>query len=336
MKNRFNLIILICLIILFSIFESCVNLNTSGDQAGLITGNASNITDSTAMLNASINPYFVPQVTMMAFDFGTTTSYGLSVNAYQSSTLNIGYLSADLTGLTPSTTYHYRVKISATDSGSDQSFTTAEKGNKGIQFNTNLTYGTVTDMSGNIYKTIMIGTQTWMAENLRTSRFTDGTVMNLITDGPLWETSIEPAYCWYNNDIAIYKPIYGALYNWYAVNTGKLCPDGWRVPTDDDWTALTTSLGADDIAGIKLTEAGTAHWQMFTGASNDSGFTGLPGGSITDGLFYNIGWAGEWWTSSASGSINAWDREMIHINSGGIARNQAVKSTGLSVRCIKN
>jgi uncharacterized protein (TIGR02145 family) len=308
----------------------------TSDQSGLRTGVASNITDSTALLNGSFNPYYVPVGFSEVFEYGTTTSYGQTITAYQSSTVDISLVSGDLTGLTPSTTYHYRLRLSPTNLGSDLTFTTAEKGNKGIIFNNNVNYGSVSDISGNVYKTVTIGTQTWMAENLKTTRFSDGSQIRLISDGQLFETSTEAAYCFYNNDKPIYNPIYGALYNWYAVSTSKLCPTGWHVSTDDDWTTLGTFLGGDNLAGTKLTESGVTHWQLYSGSGNESGFTALPGGSITDGLFYNIGWEGKWWTSTEFGTQSAYDREMIHINNTAINRNQALKSTGFSVRCVKD
>ena len=105
----------------------------------------------------------------------------------------------------------------------------------------------VVDIDGNVYHTVTIGTQVWMVENLKTTRYNDGTAIPLVTDGTAWAALTTPGYCWYNNDSATYKNTYGALYNWYAVNTGKLAPTGWHVPTDSEWTVLTTYLGGESL-----------------------------------------------------------------------------------------
>ena len=103
--------------------------------------------------------------------------------------------------------------------------------------------GTVTDIDGNTYKTVQIGTQTWMAENLRTTKYNDGEAIPYVTDNSVWVKLETPAYCYYNNDISN-KKMFGALYNWYTVNTGRLCPSGWHVPTDAEWTTLAITWGA--------------------------------------------------------------------------------------------
>jgi uncharacterized protein (TIGR02145 family) len=116
---------------------------------------------------------------------------------------------------------------------------------------------TVKDFDGYVYKTVRISNQTWMAENLKTARYNDGTPISLVADNPSWSNSVSACYCWYNNDIQN-KDSYGALYNWQAVNTDKLCPTGWHVPTDAEWTTLSAALGGEDIAGGKLKEPGRA------------------------------------------------------------------------------
>lgn len=197
---------------------------------------------------------------------------------------------------------------------------------------------TVTDVDGNVYHTVNIGTQTWMLENLRTTHYNDGkhTEIPNVTDNAAWGGLTTPAYCWYDNNEA-YKAAYGALYNWYAVNTGTLCPTGWRVPTDEDWTILINNLGGDTtVVGGKLKEAGTAHWiSPNTGADNSSGFTALPGGShYTNGSFYFNGKYGWFWSATESSSTEAMHPYMVY-NSGSITRIPGSKSLGFSVRCIK-
>jgi uncharacterized protein (TIGR02145 family) len=276
------------------------------------------------------------QYPIVIFEYGTTTSYGQIINAINNNMLSYSLFSATLTGLTPSTTYHYRIKASP-EYGNDVTLTTSDTESRGIIFNPNLTYGLVSDNSGNTYKTIQVGTQTWMAENLKTVNYNDGTAIPLVTNGATWVTLSTPGYCWYNNDRVTFRAIYGALYNWNAVNTGKLCPIGWHVPTDIEWSTLTTYLGGESLAGVKLKETGTNHWQVNTGASNESGFTALPGGShnLYGTFFYSIGYQGEWWSSSEYTSASAYHRRM-HCSTKEVSRSYVGKVFGYSVRCIKD
>jgi uncharacterized protein (TIGR02145 family) len=150
---------------------------------------------------------------------------------------------------------------------------------------------TVKDIDGNVYKTITIGTQVWMAENLRTTKLDDGKIVPLVTDDKIWAGLNTPAYCWYTNNAPENKNKYGALYNWYTVSTNKLCPRGWHVPTDAEWKTLITNLGGESVAGGKLKEKGTSHWQSpNAGATNETGFTALPSGERKQsGVFEDSG-----------------------------------------------
>jgi OOP family OmpA-OmpF porin len=207
------------------------------------------------------------------------------------------------------------------------------------------------DIEGNNYKTVTIGTQTWMSENLRTTKYSDGTAIPLYTDSTKWKYIETPGYCWYRNDETTYK-LYGPLYNWYVVGTGKLCPSGWHVPTEADWSALSSYLNDNFDAGGKLKEKGTAHWKApNSGASNETGFTALPGGGCEDsGEFHSmfiepVGIAGSWWSSSEDLSVstpptpgpptNAYNRIMKNIDAG-LYGGTYPKGFGMSVRCIKN
>lgn len=195
----------------------------------------------------------------------------------------------------------------------------------------------VTDQDGNVYTTVAIGTQTWMVENLKTTKYNDGTPIPLVTDNNQWKNINTGAFCWYANDAASYKNTYGALYNWYAVNTGKLCPAGWHVPTNDEWITLTVYLGGVVVAGGKLKESGTSHWDSpNVEATNETGFTGLPGGVRLDGDFMFNGISGSWW--SATESNPSWAYEMgLNYNSGNVfSVSFNPKSNGYSVRCLKD
>jgi uncharacterized protein (TIGR02145 family) len=204
----------------------------------------------------------------------------------------------------------------------------------------------VKDIDNNRYDIITIGTQTWMAENLKTTRYNDGSLIPLITDGTAWETASTneaPGYCWYNApNVSTNLIAYGALYNWYAINPStngnkNVCPVGWHVPTDGEWITLTTFLGGMAVAGGKMKEAGLAHWKTpNTGATNESGFAGLPGGGRHYyGTFYSIGSFGSWWSSTEDETTYAWGRT-LGSNSGYVYRDYNFKGSGFSVRCLRD
>jgi uncharacterized protein (TIGR02145 family) len=211
--------------------------------------------------------------------------------------------------------------------------------------NPSVTYGSITDQQGNMYKTVQIGAQTWMAENLRTTIYRNGTPITNITDNTQCKNTTTAAYCNYNNDIVNDCP-YGKLYNWYAVNSvNRLCPSGWRVASDADWTTLTTFLGGESIAANALKSAGIQYWQSpNSGATNNSGFSALPGGVRTNnfdfiGLFATIGEVGNWWSSTENtqSDINgdrAWSRNMSVSQGGIVNRSRPFKTEGYSVRCL--
>lgn len=241
----------------------------------------------------------------------------------------IGSFSSSITGLTANTTYYvraYAVNSQGTAYGNQVSFTTLQS-----------TSQTVTDIEGNVYKTVTIGTQIWMAENLKTTKYNDGTTIPNVTDNTTWAGLTTGAYCWYNNDIG-YKTTYGALYNWFAVNTGKLCPIGWHVPTKNEWSTLIYYFGDIYVAGGAMKETGTVHWiAPNTGATNSSGFSGLPGGerSWYDGTFRNIGSNGDWWNTIELDINQGWEGYLYSLGSNA-GQSSAKKQKGLSVRCLKD
>lgn len=190
------------------------------------------------------------------------------------------------------------------------------------------------DIDGNLYHTIKIGTQTWMVENLKTTRYNDGTIISNGLDNAAWRDAVVGAYCIYDNNVAN-NTTYGKLYNWYAVNTGKLAPTGWHVPTDAEWTTLTTYLGGETVAGGKLKSTSNLWSAPNTGATNSSGFTILPAGlrNFADGKFYYIGMFTEFWSSTYT--YDPIGRHLGFTSSSIDGRYEGM-ADGLSVRCIKN
>jgi uncharacterized protein (TIGR02145 family) len=208
----------------------------------------------------------------------------------------------------------------------------------------------ISDIDGNNYRTIVIGSQIWMAENLRTTKFNDGSSIALVPDATLWAALSTPAYSWYNNDPSTYKNLYGGLYNWFSVNTGKLCPTGWHVATDAQWTVLTNyllSFGFIYPYSLAKSLAATSNWAIdrdptFGGAgydqasNNSSGFTAYPGGErMSNGVFGSIGSQSLWWTATERSANTAWYRH-LSFTSGGLGQGDFNKHEGASIRCLKD
>jgi uncharacterized protein (TIGR02145 family) len=210
----------------------------------------------------------------------------------------------------------------------------------------------ITDKDGNIYHAVTIGTQTWMVENLKTTRLNDGTAIPNVTDDAAWGALATPGYCWYNNNAATYKDTYGALYNGYAVTTGKLAPTGWHVPTNAEWATLqnyvNANLGTSSSLGKAL--AATTNWQASTyegnmgndlSKNNSTGFTAFPGGYRNEPAynveFLQIGSICNWWTTT-----EIVENYFNYINLGYYGNGQgfflgtANRKNGFSVRCIKD
>jgi uncharacterized protein (TIGR02145 family) len=217
---------------------------------------------------------------------------------------------------------------------------TPEAAPPGILFNPDLTYGTMTDRDGNSYKTITIGSRTWMAENLKVTHYRNGDPIPNIISANTWSELTSGAWCSYENR-ADCSETYGKLYNWYAVSDSRiLAPDGWHVPTDAEWTELETFLGGKWVAGGKLKEAGTVHWySTYDSITNSSGFTALPGGyrPYNNGPFSEIGYDANFWTSSEADSTyhTVWQRMLIYEDEWS-NRFEVFKGNGFSIRCIKD
>lgn len=253
-----------------------------------------------------------------------------------------GNFTSHITGLSPNTSYF--VRAYATNSvctvyGSDQ-----------LSFKT-YNYDAVSDIDENYYNIITIGTQVWMTENLRTTRYADNTGISAVADNPTWAALVTPAYCWYNNDLS-YKDSYGALYNWYAAGTGKLCPTAWRVPSDADWTVLIDYLINSGYGYVNTgnevgkSMAAKSGWttSSITGTigndqagNNRSGFSAIPEGdrSPSNGDFYILGHDGTWW-SSTSYDLNNANYRGLSYNLSTVNNGYYNKKSGFSVRCVRD
>lgn len=200
------------------------------------------------------------------------------------------------------------------------------------------------DIEGNLYGVVIIGNQTWMSENLKTTKLNDNTVIPDIPDDSTWVHLTTPAYCWLRNDIQ-YKDIYGALYNWFTVETGKLCPSGWHVPTDDEYKTLEQTLGMPaaqlDLMEWRGTDQGskmksTTGWAEGENGNNSSGFSALPGGYrwAKNGAFNGIGMITYFWSSELNETYG-WYRRLDGPNSD-VYRSGTSKTGGKYIRCVKD
>ena len=195
--------------------------------------------------------------------------------------------------------------------------------------------GGVTDIDGNRYNSVIIGTQEWMKENLNVSKYTDGTPIPQVTDPTAWANLTTGAWCYYNND-SKNGAIYGKLYNWYAITDPRgLAPVGWHIPNDTEWTTLTDYLGGQSVAGGKMKSTGSEWDRPNTAATNSSGFSALPGGYRTNyGSWGAIGFSGKWWSSSAL-TTDGWVRELKNDESY-VYRYSEPKVYGCLVPCVKD
>jgi uncharacterized protein (TIGR02145 family) len=212
---------------------------------------------------------------------------------------------------------------------------------------------TVTDINGNIYHTLTIGNQVWMLENLKTTKYNDNTDISNVTDNAAWSALTTPGYCWYNNEAAN-KDSYGALYNWYAINSGKLCPAGWHVPTKEDFMTLEVYLisngynynssASDNKYALAIAsstgwlsnpEVGAVGNTDFSAKRNASGFTALPGGYRPPSYFMQIREVGYFWSSTPNDNSTAW-AIFLHYYQSSVVSYFSGKNYGFSVRCIKD
>ena len=196
---------------------------------------------------------------------------------------------------------------------------------------------TIKDIDGNVYHTVKIGNQIWTIENLKTTRLNNGEIIPNVTNNLDWFNLTTKGWVFQENNDEYDNP-FGKLYNWYCVEDGNLCPEGWRVPTNEDWEILVDYLGGELVAGGKMKSTGLTYWDSPNeDATNQSGFTGLPGGYRNysfNAEFYSLGGSGSFWSASVENDM-PFEKDLYYAH-GSIITNQIPKGYGLSVRCIKN
>ena len=300
-------------------FSTSVNLLTVTTDAVI------DITPATATSGGNVISDGGSSVTARGVCWNTSPNPTIA-NSFTNDGSGTGMFVSNLTGLTTNTLYYVRAYATnsvGTAYGNEVSFTT--------------TVYPVIDIDGNGYDTVHIGTQIWLKQNLKTTHYRNGDPIPNVTDGTAWSSLTTGAYCNYDND-ENNSTTYGRLYNWFAVGDSRnIAPTGWHVPTDAEWTTLTTYLGGESVAGGKLKEAGYTHWQSpNTGATNETGFTALPGGYLYgDGAFHDISGFGLWWSSTENSTNDAWFRIMGYGDTH-VYRYNDDKKCGLSVRCVRD
>ena len=294
----------------------------------LTTTTITAITQTTVTSGGNITSNGGASITARGVCWSTSSNPTIEIDSKTTDGAGTGIFSSSLTGLTAGTLYYvraYATYSAGTAYGNEVSFKT---------YNSDA----IQDIEGNYYNIVTIGSQVWMKDNLNTTKYNDGISIPTVTGYYAWSNLSTPAYCSYvigNNN---YKDIYGALYNWYTVSTAKICPSGWHVPTNAEWTTLTDYLGGLSLAGSKLKETGTTHWLTpNTGATNETGFTALPGGVRGSNGFFDtaLGSRGCWWSNYATGPTTAFSRS-LYYNSGGVEYIGYEKRSGFSIRCVKD
>lgn len=330
MKSK---IILFCAILIFLI--ACKK-DDNTEQVTFSDIQISEITANSATVSGEI---YVPE-NIIVNEFGicwNNESLPTTENYKEIFSIPAGNYTCQIQNLLPNTEYYFRA-FAITNLGTsysiEQKITTLNGSD--ITFNPNISYGTMTDIDGNTYYTVMIGNQTWMAENLKVTHYQNGDLIEHVTDNQQWSERTTGAYCAYQNEPENVNS-YGLLYNWYAINDErKIAPEGWRVPTTEDYQILSDYLGSDTESGAKIKEVGTTHWKSpNAGADNASGLTALPGGiRYDDGSFNNKTWNCYFWTATQKTDNRSWYRVLYSDNTNLDLEYTSYKF-GLSIRCIK-
>jgi uncharacterized protein (TIGR02145 family) len=313
----------------------------------LTTSAVSLITQTTSSSGGTISTDGGASITARGVCWSTSTNPTIALTTKTNDGAGTGAFTSNITGLTTNTTYYvraYATNTLGTAYGNEITFTTLQNSTA-----INIPGPNVTDIDGNTYQSVTNCGLTFTKTNLDVSKYSDGTPIPQVTDPTAWANLTTGAWCYYNNDAAT-GTTYGKLYNWYAAAgiydaaslsnpalRKKLAPTGYHVPTDAEWSTLTTCLGGESVAGGTMKEAGTTHWNSpNTLATNSSGFTGLPGGyRYLNGTFNLVGYYGNWWSSSEGDTTIAWTRYLYYDN-GNADRASSYKKLGFSVRCLRD
>jgi uncharacterized protein (TIGR02145 family) len=299
-------------------------------SAPILTTNAATaITSTTATSGGNITSDGGSAVTVRGVCWATTANPTVANSKITNGT-NIGTFTSNITGLASGTTYYLRAFAT---NGIGTSY-----GDQITFLSQGLVPATFTDFDGNVYHAVVIGTQTWMVENLKTTHYRNGAAITNVTIRTTWNKLTTEAYCWYNNDPSN-KVLYGAMYNWFAVNDSRnIAPAGWHVPTEAEWVTLGDYLGGTFLASGKLKESGVTHWKTPNeGATNSSGFTGLPGGArgFNTGDFQQWHEFGYFWSNTMSNNGEAYERH-LYYNTNIFQSSSSNPRSGNSVRCIRD
>lgn len=299
--------------------------------ATVTTATPGTVTATTAVFGGEVTSNGGGTISARGVCYGTSPDPALPAALHTTETGGVGTFSSTVSGLSNGTVYYARAYVT---------------NEIGTVYGTEVQLLTmVADVDNNLYKTVVIGTQVWMAENLKTTQYNTSNPVSYVSGNAAWAALSTPAYCWYN-DVAANKDIYGALYNWYAASAANLCPSGWHVPTDGDFNTMELSIGVlsgeIDVWGWRGTTEGaemknTTGWASNGNGSNTSGFTALPGGyrQYGSGGSYGVGELTYFWTATQSTSTEGWFR---HLTSAESRVNKAATSkvAGKYIRCVKN
>ncbi len=299
----------------------------------LTTTSATSITTSSASTGGNITNDGGEAVMARGVVWSTSQNPTIALTTKTNDGTGAGTFTSSISGLTPNTTYF--VRAYATNS-------------VGTAYGTQVTFTTLnTPPIDTAITSVTIGTQTWSNKNLSVARYRNGDPIPQVTDPTQWANLTTGAWCWYNNDSATYAATHGRLYNWYAVNDPRgLAPQGWRIPTEGDWNRLvifidpaanTTCQGCNQSLTAGGAMKSVTGWNAPNrGATNSSGFAGLPGGSrLIDGAFNSVGFDGFWWSAGEFGTANAWFRYLGYYDAI-VFRNYFSKTLGFSVRVVRD
>lgn len=317
-------------VLLFAIFLAFISCKKDSNLLTVATKSVVDVDLTTASSGGEIHS--IANIVLEDYGICWSSKPDPTINNHHTAAKNGSKnFASKLTNLLANTTYYVRAFAVTNGSityGNQVSFTTREN----VQFNQSLKYGTMSDIDGNIYETIKIGSQVWMAENLKVTHYRNGNEIPNVIEQISWNNLATGALSFYKGDG---NDIIGALYNWYAVKDARmLAPLGWHIPSDEEWKTLIGYLGGETLSGSKLKESGPAHWGGDIYSTNESGFTALPGG-IRDHSGFNFMNANAFFWTSTSAGPGAWYRSLGNKWLD-ISRGNGTERLGLSVRCLKD